>query len=477
MCKYYIINEFAVFEEVLSIVAPQTCPNGYNYNVELGYDVAFSGSNTPANLWTLQANILNCGDAATIFFDLPNQGGGGTLTTTSNPWRNQSDCATATLADFGCQALEITIDGPGIASQTLSLTPSSSNNGSGNNQDWCMEGNLSDTTKFLGTTNNSPLIMRTNNEERLRISEDGKVGIGIANPQEKLDLLGNARLSGDVIFSSYASPNDTLDRFIGIDNEGKTFVKNTFDLKNLIYADPYIQFVSACDLAGQPIQQNPSWYSSPFKLYVRCPDIFVGIGTDSPEQQLHVTHRAVFGQRVGIGNTDPQARLHIRTHLPTPSEKLFLIERQIGNNPAQAIFQITNDGLVRSREVKVDQDAWPDYVFTADYKLLPIRDLKDYIDEFGHLPNVPSAKTIETEGLELGATAKITMEKVEELTLYTIAQQEQLDEQSELIKDQQEQLDEQKAVIEAQQTLLEEQRALIGQQKKALEELMLIIGK
>jgi hypothetical protein len=39
--------------QLLNIVAPPSCPNGYNYNIELGYDVAFNGSNIPANLWTL----------------------------------------------------------------------------------------------------------------------------------------------------------------------------------------------------------------------------------------------------------------------------------------------------------------------------------------------------------------------------------------------------------------------------------------
>jgi hypothetical protein len=47
----------------LNIVTPPSCPNGYNYNIELGYDVVFNGSNIPANLWTLQGSILNCGNA------------------------------------------------------------------------------------------------------------------------------------------------------------------------------------------------------------------------------------------------------------------------------------------------------------------------------------------------------------------------------------------------------------------------------
>ena len=106
--------------QLLSIDAPSTCPNGYNYNVELGYDISFTGNNAPSNLWTFQGNIIDCGDASTIFFDLPNAGGNGTSTTTSNPWRSQSDCGSASLSSLGCEEIEITINGPGITSQTIS---------------------------------------------------------------------------------------------------------------------------------------------------------------------------------------------------------------------------------------------------------------------------------------------------------------------------------------------------------------------
>jgi multidrug efflux pump subunit AcrA (membrane-fusion protein) len=94
---------------------------------------------------------------------------------------------------------------------------------------------------------------------------------------------------------------------------------------------------------------------------------------------------------------------------------------------------------------------------------MPLSEVQQFIQANGHLPNVPSAKEIEAEGLSLGETAKITMEKVEELTLYTIEQQKQLDEQ--------------KRLIEQQQQTLEEQRKLIEAQQKALEEMMVKFGK
>jgi hypothetical protein len=82
---------------------------------------------------------------------------------------------------------------------------------------------------------------------------------------------------------------------------------------------------------------------------------------------------------------------------------------------------------------------------------MPLNKVKAFIAQNGHLPNVPSAKEIESDGVNLGETAKITMEKVEELTLYLIGQQEQLDEQKELLEKQQE-------LIQAQQELVEKQQ-------------------
>jgi len=78
---------------------------------------------------------------------------------------------------------------------------------------------------------------------------------------------------------------------------------------------------------------------------------------------------------------------------------------------------------------------------------MPLKEVKKYIAKNGHLPNVPSAKEIEENGVDLGETAKITMEKVEELTLHLIKQQELLEEQQHLLKQQQEEIEQLKAEL------------------------------
>jgi hypothetical protein len=70
--------------------------------------------------------------------------------------------------------------------------------------------------------------------------------------------------------------------------------------------------------------------------------------------------------------------------------------------------------------------SWPDYVFKPKYALKSLFDLKTYIDQNHHLPEIPSAEQVEKDGLNLGEMNKLLVKKVEELTLYMIELQNQL---------------------------------------------------
>ncbi|QMU63316.1 MAG: hypothetical protein GKR88_02830 [Flavobacteriaceae bacterium] len=71
-----------------------------------------------------------------------------------------------------------------------------------------------------------------------------------------------------------------------------------------------------------------------------------------------------------------------------------------------------------------------------EYQLLTIKEVEAYIKENGYLPKMPSEKEVEKNGVLLGQMNKKLLEKIEELTLYTIAQENKLKKQEERLKEQ-----------------------------------------
>lgn len=84
------------------------------------------------------------------------------------------------------------------------------------------------------------------------------------------------------------------------------------------------------------------------------------------------------------------------------------------------VFKLSVNGNVRARKVRVYATTWADYVFEEDYELMPLQDLEIFIKENKHLPNVPSEAKVLNEGIDVGDTNRVLLEKVEELTLYVI---------------------------------------------------------
>ena len=84
--------------------------------------------------------------------------------------------------------------------------------------------------------------------------------------------------------------------------------------------------------------------------------------------------------------------------------------------------------MVYATECKIKLPPFPDYVFLDDYRLKPIEEVDRFIQANGHLPDLPSAQEVEENGIGVGELQVKLLEKIEELTLYTIQQQEEIDE-------------------------------------------------
>lgn len=95
------------------------------------------------------------------------------------------------------------------------------------------------------------------------------------------------------------------------------------------------------------------------------------------------------------------------------------------------------NGTIHTKEVKVDLQSpmsVPDYVFANDYKLRSLEEVETYIKENNHLPEIPSAKEIEKNGLMLAEMNMGLLKKIEELTLYSIQQNKKIEAQNKEIE-------------------------------------------
>jgi hypothetical protein len=108
----------------------------------------------------------------------------------------------------------------------------------------------------------------------------------------------------------------------------------------------------------------------------------------------------------------------------------FRVQDANGKN----VFAVYQNGEVRARKTTVDLITIPDYVFKKDYKLMNLKELELYIQQNNHLPNIKSeAEYTQAGEIDLGELNIKLLEKVEELTLYTINQQKQIDELKKMI--------------------------------------------
>lgn len=97
----------------------------------------------------------------------------------------------------------------------------------------------------------------------------------------------------------------------------------------------------------------------------------------------------------------------------------------IGTSVPQAKLAVKGD--VFALKIKVTQTGWADFVFHPDYKLPALQDVEQFVKEHRHLPEIPSQKDVERDGLDIGEINKKLLQKVEELTLYLIEMKKEND--------------------------------------------------
>jgi len=226
----------------------------------------------------------------------------------------------------------------------------------------------------------------------------GNVGIGTIIPTAKLEVAGNVKVNGNI----YTDANHMM---------------NSFCYK--LNSNSGIKFGF----------YNDYWNSSSRKIYFM------------PQNAANTDWD--WGKELVIDGVDGSMMKSV-TAIET---KAFSVYQ---TSISKDVFRVMGDGKVYATEVNVLLAAnFPDYVFAKDYKLMNLSDLEQYINANKHLPGVPSAKEVANNGnsINLGEMQTVLLQKVEELTLYTIDQQKQMIEQ-------QKQIDAQKELLQKQQEMI-----------------------
>jgi hypothetical protein len=69
------------------------------------------------------------------------------------------------------------------------------------------------------------------------------------------------------------------------------------------------------------------------------------------------------------------------------------------------------------------KSTWADHVFSESYQLRDLNEVENFIKTNGHLPKIPSAAEVQKDGYNLHDMNVKLLQKVEELTLYSIEQE------------------------------------------------------
>lgn len=176
----------------------------------------------------------------------------------------------------------------------------------------------------------------------------------------------------------------------------------------------------------------------------------VGIGTDNPMALLSLgsskanTKLALYENGSSIYGMGIQSYQFL-FHLGNPAAR-FSFYNQAGGNELLTIhgngnvgigtentfgFKLAVDGKIICEELKIEMsENWSDYVFDENYNLKSLEEVESFIKANKHLPNVPSAKEVGTNGYNISDMDAKLLEKIEELTLYVIEQNKKIEEQA-----------------------------------------------
>jgi hypothetical protein len=245
---------------------------------------------------------------------------------------------------------------------------------------------------------------------------NGNVGIGTANPSQKLEVNGNLRTTGFIMPTGAAS--------------GRVLTSNA---------------------SGTATWSNPQWTTSGSNIYRLSGSVGIGM---LPSCKLEVNETIKCGELIG-NSTSYLDYFQVKGSSANNAANILLgsggtgqknlrfavdggnfefytkssgvpYQRLTINNQAfivgtpSANYNMKLYGKLDAKEIEIYDLTWPDFVFKNDYNLITIEELESYILLHGHLPGIPSEKYVMENGIRLGEITSLLLLKIEELTLYLI---------------------------------------------------------
>jgi hypothetical protein len=270
------------------------------------------------------------------------------------------------------------------------------------------------------------------------ILDNGNIGIGTTTPNQRLSIQGD-NTSVSVSQGTYNySTNIPIGAQLGVWDGSYT---NAAGIKfhrwrgaTNAFANAYIGQANFSGEWGLDFRvENQTSASNPTKsrMYIK-PNGNVGIGTTNPQQKLQIGNNGFTfhdgGHKVLTFNPNTTNSGSIRYDL---QNKRFTIETVIDGNYRPHMIIASNGntaiyGKLEAKEVKVTLTPTADFVFEENYNLPTLDFIEKHIKERKHLPEIASAKEMKEKGVNIGDFQIQLLQKIEELTLYTIEQEKRL---------------------------------------------------